>query len=153
MGIQSIIGDISSKIGNNIQSAFDTALSSVSGMADRVGTFVGNIWDGGFAGLSNFTNLDSAIKKYVQGIQQIVDEYNETTDLDNTLKGEVATAMGEFVTATKTLLKAWAGAVTAWGSELNEYYKQYAAGAGNLSKSISADAQEVTKAAESVEIG
>lgn len=153
MGIQSIIGDVKSTVGNNIRSAFDTALSAVTGMADRVGTFVGNIWDGGFAGLSNFTNLDSAITKYVQGIQQIVDEYNEATDLDSTLKGEVATAMGEFVKSTKDLLKAWAGAVSAWQSELKTYAEQYAQGAGTLAQTISSDAQEVEKAAQSVEIG
>ena len=48
MGIQNFIGDITSNVGQSIQGFLDSAWSAVSGIGERVGTFVANIWDGGF---------------------------------------------------------------------------------------------------------
>ena len=76
MGIQSIIGDIKSTVGQKVKSFLDSAWGAVSGIADRVGTFVANIWSGGFAGVSDFGELKSAITTYSNNVQDIINQYN-----------------------------------------------------------------------------
>ena len=152
MGIQSIIGDVKSNAGQKIQSLLDTAYSQASGMAGSIGTFVSNVFDGGFAGVSDFEALNSAITRYKEEVQSIVDTYNANADLEQTFKGEVATAMHEFVTNTKMLLEAYASIVEQWNVDLGEVYARYQEGAGATAQKIQSDAEAVKQAAQNISL-
>lgn len=153
MGIQSIIGDVSSAIGNNVQGFLDGAWSAVHGIADNIGSFVANIWSGGFAGVSNYDQLKSAVSSYSNDVKSIVDNYNMDADLEQTFKGEAGTTLKEFVTATKSLLDAYVALVEKWNTELDTYYEKYQGGDTSLSQNVSSDAQQVEQAAQNVNIG
>ncbi len=155
MGIQSIIGDVKSNVGQRITSVLDTMYGQVSGLANNAGTFVANVWDGGFAGIneSGLADLKQAIESYKNANIDLINEYNEAADLDVTFKGDVQAAVQEFVRNTKELLNAWVSAVEFWSKELDEYALNYKAGASNLASNISSDAQEVKAAASDVDLG
>lgn len=152
MGIQAIIGDIRSNAGQTIQSLLDTAYSHASGMAGSIGTFISNVYDGGFAGVSDFDALKQAITRYKEEVQSIVDTYNANADLEQTFKGEVATAMHEFVTNTKTLLEAYASMVEQWNIDLVDVYTKYQEGASSTAQKIQSDAQDVLAAAQNISL-
>ena len=153
MGIQSIIGDVKSTVGQRISSFLDQAWAAASGIADTVGTFVANIWSGGFAGVSDFEALKRAIREYSKGVQEIVDNYKTDADLGVTFKGDAATAMTEFITSTKELLMAYVKLVEKWESELDDIYTKYQEGDKNLSQSVNQDSESVLAASKKVDIG
>lgn len=153
MGIQSIIGDVTSQLGNTIQSTLSQINAAVSGLADQVGTFVANIWSGGFAGVSNFDDLKSAVNTYATSIQQTVDEYNPDAEITGTFKGTVEEAIKEYVKSTKDLLNAYVSLVKQWNAELDEAYANYQQGAQGTAASVSADAATVEAQAQSINIG
>lgn len=153
MSLQSLIGDVKTSVGQNINSFLDNAWSAVNGTADKIGTYVANIWDGGFAGVSNFEELKSAISEYSKNVQTIVDEYDASADLDQTFKGVAAGALPEFIAATKSLLDAYAKLVEKWNVELDEAFEKYTSGDQTLSQNVSQDAQQVQSAAQNVDIG
>ena len=153
MGLQSLIGDIKSAVGNHIQSFLDTAWGAVNGISDSIGTYVANIWSGGFAGVSDFGALKSAITKYSNNVQKIINDYNTKADLEATFKGKAGQEMTGFVTSTKSLLDAYVKLVEKWNSELDTYYANYKKGDQTLSSNVISDAQAVKQAASKVNIG
>ena len=153
MGIQAIIGDVQSTLGQVLTSIYDNATSLISGFAGQIGTFVANIWDSGFAGVSNFDSLKAAINKYSQNIQNIVNEYNENADLDSTFKGKAGESMHTFVQNTKTLLQAFVSLVEQWNNELDDAYAKYQSGDTSLSASVESDAQAVAEKAQNINLG
>ena len=153
MGIQGIIGDVSSNIGNRITSFLENAWNAVSGITANIGTFVADVWDGGFVGVKDFEALKAAVSEYSAKTQAVIDEYNVNADLDNALKGEAAQALHEFVVSTKSLLDAYVKLVEKWNAELDEYMTNYQEGDQNLSANVSQDAQDVASAAENIDIG
>lgn len=153
MGIQGIIGDVKSTVGQRISAFLDQAWAAVSGIASNIGSFVANVWDGGFAGVSNFENLKAAVTKYSKGVKEIVDDYQVDADLGQTFKGAAGTAMTEFITSTKSLLDAYVKLVEKWNLELDDAYQKYTEGDTNLSETVTQDAEDVAAAAETVEIG
>ncbi len=153
MGIQSVIGDVKSTVGQRISSFLDAAWGAVSGLAGNIGTFVANIWSGGFAGVSNFDALKTAVTTYANNVQEIVDTYDTSADLEQTFKGQAGTAMTEFITSTKSLLDAYVKLVEKWNTELDDAYEKYKSGDTSLSEAVSSDAEDVAQAASKVEIG
>ena len=153
MGIQSVIGDVKSTVGQNISYFLDEAWSAVNGVTSGIGTFTANIWDGGFAGVSDFDALKSAIEKYAQNVSDIVDEYNVDADLGNTFKGAAATSLSEFIASTKELLKAYVQLVNLWKTELDDAYTKYNEGDTNLNTDVTSDSDDVKNAAKNVQIG
>ena len=153
MSIQSIIGDVKSRVGNNIKSFLESAWGAVSGIAANVGTFVANIWGGGFAGVSNFDALKTAVSNYATKTQEIIDQYDTAADLDQTFKGSAGTEMTTFITATKSLLDAYVKLVEKWNEELDDAYTKYTEGDKTLSQNVTSDAEAVEKAAQNVSIG
>lgn len=153
MGIQSIIGDVKSTVGKNIQSFLDSAWGAVNGLSSTIGTFVANVYGGGFAGVSDFDALKTAIKNYSDQVQTIVDEYDVSADLDQTFKGKAGEELTSFITSTKSLLDAYVKLVEKWNTELDDAYEKYTQGDTTLQSNVASDAQQVAQAAQQVEIG
>ena len=153
MGIQSIIGDVKSTVGNKIKSFLDTAWGAVSGLSNNIGTFVANVWGGGFAGVSDFGALKSAVTSYSNNVQEIINQYDTKADLETTFKGKAGEEMTTFVVATKSLLDAYVKLVEKWNNELDEYYERYQQGDTTLQANVASDAQAVEQAAQKVDIG
>lgn len=153
MGLQGLIGDVTSTVGNNIKGFLETAWGAVNGIPDRIGTFVADVWDGGFAGVSDFEALKTAIKNYSDNVQKTVNEYNINTNLQSTFKGSAGEELKTFVVATKSLLDAYVKLVEKWNVELNEAYKNYKTGDATLKNNVSNDARDVNAAAKNINIG
>lgn len=153
MGIQSIIGDIKSTVGQNIKSFLESAWGAVNGIASNIGTFVANVYGGGFAGVSDFGALKTAITNYSNNVQEIVNTYDVNADLEQTFKGKAGEEMRTFITSTKSLLDAYVKLVEKWNTELDDAYEKYQQGDTSLQSNVSSDAQAVEQAAQNVNIG
>ena len=153
MGLQSLIGDVKSTVGNNIKSFLESAWGAVSGLSSNIGSFVANIWGGGFAGVSNFDALKTAVTNYANKVQEIIDEYDTSADLEQTFQGKAGEEMTTFITATKSLLDAYVRLVNKWNDELDDAYAKYQAGDQTLQSNVASDAQAVEQAAQNVSIG
>ena len=153
MGIQGIIGDVSSSIGNAMKNIFENAGNVLTNIASGIGTFVADVWDGGFVGVSDFEALKAAITEYSNRTKTMIDEYNANADLDQALKGEAAAALQEFIVQTKALLEAYVALVEKWNAELDEYLTNYSQGDTNLASNVSEDAAKVAAEAQNVDIG
>lgn len=153
MGIQSLIGDIRSTVGQNIRSFLDSAWGAVNGLSSGIGTFVANVFDGGFAGVSDFGALKTAITNYSNQVQEIVNTYDVNADLEQTFKGKAGEEMTTFISSTKSLLDAYVKLVEKWNTELDDAYEKYQQGDTSLQSNVSSDAQAVEQAAQKVNIG
>lgn len=153
MGIQSIIGDIKSTVGQNIKSFLDSAWGAVNGLAGNIGSFIANVYGGGFAGVSDFGALKTAITNYSNQVQEIVDTYDVNADLEQTFKGKAGEEMTTFIASTKSLLDAYVKLVEKWNTELDDAYEKYQQGDTSLQSNVSSDAQQVEQAAQNVNIG
>ena len=153
MGLQALIGDVKSTVGNNIKSFLESAWGAVSGISANIGSFVANVWSGGFAGVSNFEALKTAITNYANKVQEIIDEYDTKADLEQTFKGKAGEEMTTFIAATKSLLDAYVKLVTKWKEELDDAYEKYQQGDTSLQSNVASDAQAVEQAAQNVSIG
>ena len=150
MGIQGLIGDVTSTAGNSIKNSLNSAFGLLKGAADRIGTFTANIYSGGFAGVSNFNELYAAIDTYSNNVQNAVNEYKANTDISNTFKGSAADELPKFVEATQALLNAYVGLVEEWKTELAQYYEKYTQGSNQLSQNVQQDTQSVVENAQRI---
>ena len=137
---------------NALQTAFSMGGSLIGGGLTQAGVALSNIWDGGFIGVSDFEALKTAISKYVEDAQKIVDEYNEKADLENTFKGKAGEAMSEFIVVTKKLLQAWVAALSLWKEELDAYMAEYQAGDQEIASDVAANTESVEKAASEISL-
>lgn len=152
-GAQSLIGDVQARLGHQIGNQLDVANSYLSTIADSIGTFIANIWSGGFVGVSNFDDLKSSIEVYSNNVQEIVNTYDATAQVDATFKGKAGTELTGFIQATKQLLDAYVNYVKSWNDELDEIYEKYNQGDASLQSNVSSDSQKVQQASQSIELG
>ena len=141
-GISGAISDLTNKIGNRIDNAWNTVSSSVSGLVNDVGTWATNLWDGGFAGVSDFDALKTAVTNYVADTQAIIDEFNTDANLDGTVKGEANQALHDYIVATKTALNSYVSVLNIWKDDLDAVYEAYKAGDQTVSSNVN-DATDV----------
>ena len=150
MGIQGLIGDVTSTTGNSIKNSLNSAFGFLKAASDRISTFTANIYSGGFAGVSNFDELYAAIDTYSKGVQEAVNEYKADTDISSTFKAKAAEELPKFVEATQSLLNAYVGLVENWKSELADVYQKYIQGSNTLSQTVQQDTQNVVQNAQRI---
>lgn len=152
-GAQSLIGDVQARLGHQIGNQLDVANSYLSTIADAIGTFVANIWSGGFAGVSDFDDLKQSIETYSNNVQEIVNTYDASAQVDATFKGQAGQELTSFIAATKELLDAYVNYVKSWNKELDEIYEKYNQGDTTLQSNVASDSQRVQQASQSIELG
>ena len=157
MAIQDATGSITHSA-KDISSDIDTAASDVEGIvggsAGVNGGFlgIGGIED--FAGMSQEgkEQFKSAVSGYVDGLKSIISDFNPDADMENALKGEVATAVHDFLAAMKELLQAYVSELETENRHIDEAYANWEASAKSIASSATSDAGDVRGKASSLSV-
>ena len=113
-----LIGDAKSAYSNKQKNRVDTAVLLSKQLFQSIGSFCANIYGGGFAGVSNFSQLKAAISAYARKTNSAIASYNANARIESTFKGKAADECRTFIGATKELLKAYVDLVQKWNDEL-----------------------------------
>lgn len=119
--------------------------------------FFSSMFGGGnvdFAGMDsdNLATFESAVDNYRDNIQSTIDVFNPDADMEEALKGDVATAVHEFLDSIKTLLKAYVAAIDAEKLEIREANENYLAAASSVAGDITGDSDSIRSAANGLVI-
>lgn len=142
----------------NIVGTASKALTAIVGEAkSSIGGFFAGIFGGSsevFAGMDtdNIDRFLSAIDTYYQGVADIINDFNSAANTENAYKGEVGTAVTEFLEATKQILQRYVETIKKEKDELNHVAEQYKLGASTVSSSISDDASGIRSAAGNISL-
>lgn len=157
MAINNAVGSIAHN-NLNIAEIVNSANSSIQGIIGSVKFSIGKGMPkkGGadFSGMdaNNITYFDSAIDKYRDEIQAIIDGFNAEADMNASLKGEVATATHEFLLAIKALLDKYVAAINIEKKEIDEANQNYLAAAGAISGNIVSDSDSIRSQANGLSL-
>ena len=132
----------------NFGDRFRGTVSNVQGYAGSLFTVAKN--GESFVGL-NYASIDairSAIRTYVNGIQQEVAKLNTDASTDNALKGEVVAATKEYVKAVSDVANAYVSALLAYSDRMYEYGEEYKSSDQKLQTNVSSEAQSLASSAD-----
>lgn len=102
-----------------------------------------------FVGLkySSIESIRTAIRQYVKGIQDVVDNMNTDLNPDNAVKGETAAACKAYVKAVGDVAKAYVSSLLAYSDKMYEYGEAYKASDTNVSSSLNEEASAMSASA------
>ncbi len=156
MSIQGTIGNVGSFASNTIESGIAYAKGILNNVGSTVSATLGNIWSGGFAGISKAEvegTLIPAIENYCKTIEDKIAEFNADADLAQTFAGtEMQGAAKEFVEAVKELLQAYVSTMRAEIARVNQAYEAWETGTQSVSSNATSDASEIRNAASNIKL-
>lgn len=156
MSIQSGLGNLGSDIGNTVQGGLSWASGRVGSIFGTITTGLGNIWDGGFAGISKEqleSTLIPALQSYCERIEESINAFNAEADVTASFAGaELVPNVQEFIGAVKQLLQAYVSTMRQEIATANSAYEQYQIGSQNVAAGVSSSASEIRSAAQSIRI-
>lgn len=126
----------------------------IANVVGSVKKSIGNIFNGGFAGMSEagMSELASEINKYCKRIEAKIAEFNEHGDIEVALKGDVQVAALDFVAAIKELLRAYVSTMRQEITEAKEAYQNFLAAGRQISQDIQSDAGEIRSNASDIRL-
>ena len=132
MTIESGLGNLVTGAGNAGQAGLAWANARLENIVGSVKTGLGNIWGGGFAGIS---------------IERI------NADVTSSFAGtELETAVQDFIKAIKELLAAYVSTMRKEIAAINSAYEQYTSGAQNGASNVASNASEIRAAANDIRL-
>lgn len=154
MSIQSAVGNIERSVDNTLDTLISGARTSFENILGSLGTSLSNIWDGGFAGIdeSNFPVLKEYITKYCSDIEAIISGFNEQARVEVAYKGSVQTASTDFIKAVKDILQAYVSTMKRNIADADLAFKNYAAGAQQISQNVTSDASDIRSEAAKIRL-
>ena len=142
-GIGNAVSDLTHNVGNSVNNLFNDIGSTVSGWAASAGEWVSSLWDGGFAGVSDFEALKVAIKTYIDGVNEVINEFNADANLDTTIKGQAGAALSDYVATTKKALQAYVSVLNIWKDDLDKVLEAYKSGDIDIQSAIENTTQDL----------
>ncbi|MBR2753877.1 hypothetical protein IKD82_01810 [Candidatus Saccharibacteria bacterium] len=127
----------------------DKTVSSVLNVSGKLQNFFGGNGEG-FAGM-NTNDLDkfkTALDTYQNSAKDYILQFNQHAKLDTALKGDVATAVNNFLNDVKKLLYNYIEALDIEKKEIDQAANNWLAASSSLSSDISADADTIRGAAD-----
>ena len=107
-----------------------------------------------FAGIdeNNLDTLQTAIRKYKDDVNGIINGIKEDANINGAVKGEVADAVKAFVVDTKALLAAYVSNLEQEAVEAGEYFAAYKQGATDIKADTGAGADTIRSNAQDIKI-
>ena len=156
MSIQSGLGNIGAGAGNVGQSGLAWATGRIESIMGSVKTGLGNIWGGGFAGISIErikSDLIPALEKYCKTIESSINQFNAEADVTSSFAGpEVTVAVEDFVGAVKEILAAYVSTMRAEIAMAEKAYIDYQIGAQRVGTNVKSTATDIRAAASSIRL-
>lgn len=156
MAISSATGDIA----HNTQDVFSEMESNAKNVTEGIGSEVsaatdesGILWwkTGGdafkdFAGMDgdNIEKFDTAMNKYINGVQDIITKLNQKEDVvKGAFKGKTADSLNTFFNSIRELLKSYTSALQIETKRVTEANENWIKATSSMSRDIKADAENV----------
>lgn len=156
MTIESGLGNLVTGAGNAGQAGLAWANARLENIVGSVKTGLGNIWGGGFAGISIErinSDLIPAVNKYCETIESAINQFNADADVTSSFAGtELETAVQDFIKAIKELLAAYVSTMRKEIAAINSAYEQYTSGAQNVASNVASNASEIRAAANDIRL-
>lgn len=150
-GLGSMAGDAASGAVNFATQKWDEAKSKLSQLGAMFTSGAKSVFGGGFSGIKDPAELQQAITKYSQEVQQAVNDFQANAELDVAIKGEAQAALHEFIEEVKKLLDAYAASVQSWNAELTAYYSKYQADDSTAGQSLEGAHSQIQAAMQTLE--
>ena len=156
MSLQSDFGNLGHGLENLGQVVSGSVESSVEAIIGSVKTGLGNIWAGGFAGISEElvnSELVPALNSYCDKIEGDIAAFNPDGDITQTFAGtEIQGAIREYIGGIQSLLIAYVSTMRAESERADQALNEWQKGTSDVSKGISSNAQEIRSQAESIKL-
>lgn len=156
MSIKSISGNVGSYLNNTAETGLAYGRNLLNNVTNTVSTSLGNIWSGGFAGISQTEvegTLIPAIEKYCETIEGQISSFNAEGDLSQTFAGEkMQAAAGDYVSAIKELLQAYVSTMRQEIARVRQAYEAWNSGTASVASNASSNASEIRSAANSIKL-
>lgn len=126
----------------------NATLSRVQGYAGTAFEVAAN--GGSFIGLEyqKVEPIRTAIREYVQAIQEKLSELNTEASTSNALKGRIASAAANYVRAVSDVAKAYISVLLVYSDEMYKYGYQIADNDDTLKKEVDDEANALTSSVE-----
>jgi hypothetical protein len=154
MGIRSGLSDAVAGVKTAWNNTVDQIGARINGLFDTAAAQLGSIWSGGFIGIdeSNWGEIKTAIEGLIEKANGEVDKFNELANRDDALKGEAATALGEYLKACKNLLYAYVTTYRNFITDAETAMNAMKTGDSENAKSISEAAANVEAMANEIKV-
>lgn len=154
MSIQSALGNIVSNVKNDLQTLLSGAKSKLQGIVGTISTSLSNIWDGGFAGINEneLDTLKDALNNYCNNIDDIINGFDQTTNLDVAYKGAINEAANDFVDAVKEILTAYVSTMRRNIAEADTAFANYKQAAQSIAQDVKSDAADIRSEAQKIRL-
>ena len=154
MGIKNQIGNAISGLKSAWSNTTQEIGSRINAIFDSTTTKIGSIYSGGFIGVdaNNWTAIKTSVEDLISAANEDINKFNDLANRDDALKGEAATALGEYLTACKGLLQAY---VTTYRNFITDGETALAAmntGDTENAKAIQQASAEVNEQAQSIQV-
>ncbi len=154
MSLQSLVGNVTSKVGNTVQDVVGQAKAHITNIFGTVKTGFSNIWGGGFAGIdeNGLETLKGSIDTYCQGIEDTIKGFNEDANIEQAYKGVVGDAVRAYCEGVKELLAAYVSTMRTEKEDANTAFQNWKAAASQLASDITADADQIRSQANEIRV-
>lgn len=154
MSIKSMVQNITGMVGDNIDSLVNTASSTIENIIGTASTNLSNLYGGGFIGMSKagMESLNTAIDKYCQTIESVINEFNDEASRADAYKGEISDAVHTYVEAIKKLLSSYVSTMRKEQEEAVVAYNQLHSSEKSFAQDVESDSSDIASNAESIRV-
>lgn len=154
MSIRSAVGNITSSVGNDIQTIFSSASTNIQNIVGTAVTGFSNLWSGGFAGIdeNNFSVIKSSLENYCSTIEEHIAQFDQASKLEIAYKGAIQDAADDFVKAVKELLQAYVSNMRRNIMEADAAFQNYKEAAQQIAQDVHSDAQTIRQDAQKIRL-
>ena len=154
MSLQSSVGNVTRGATESVKSIISSSTSKLETIVGTASTSVTNVWSGGFIGIDtkNSSALETAITKYIEGVQNTIQGFNENANLENAYKGAIQEATQDFLKAIKELLQAHVSVMKINLSDFNEAIQKYESFESETKDKIEQQVADIRTNAQSIKI-
>lgn len=156
MGLERVVGnyDKQTNVSANIVESINKIGTGVKSMLNELNIANADFYKEGFVGMSASAKEDvkAAFKTYIDGIQEIIDGFKPTKELDEAIKGsDLQTAVYTYLDTIKYLLKGYVDILKKDYAEMDEAYDNFVNRAQKaIAGQFTDSSNEVKKSVESI---
>ncbi len=154
MSIRSVTNNTISTVGDSIATLVTNAKSAISNIVGTATTGIGNLYSGGFVGMSRegIEQLNTAVENYCQTIEEAIKEFNDEASRADAYAGEISDAVHAYVEGMKEILSAYVSTMRKDQEEAAKAFNEFHSQEQSIAQDVSSDAADIKSNAESIRV-
>lgn len=154
MSIRSVVNNTIGNVGDTIETLVTNAKSTISNIVGTATTGIGNLYSGGFVGMSRegMEQLNTAVENYCQTIEEAINEFNDEASRADAYAGEISDAVHEYVEGMKKMLSAYVSTMRKDQEEAAKAFNAFHSSEQSISQDVTSDAGDIKSNAESIRV-